>query len=164
MGKRNGAAPSYGTPEQAAKLRTIIAEHRDVQGALLPVLQKAQELYGYLPIDVQKIVAEGVNLPLAEVAGVVSFYAFFSEERCGRYVIRICKSAPCHVKAATATLRSFEDVLGIRAGETTPDRKFTLLTCECLGVCDKAPAVMVNQEVFGPILPEDAVDFLAQFK
>jgi NADP-reducing hydrogenase subunit HndA len=163
VGKRKDAASFYGTSEQAAKLQTIIAEHKDVQGALLPVLQKAQELYGYLPIEVQKIVADGLNLPLAEVAGVVSFYAFFSDEKCGEYIIRMCKSAPCHIKAAAATLRAVEDALGIKAGETTPDGKFTLLTCECLGVCDIAPAVMVNREVFGPILPKDAAKFLAQF-
>ena len=164
MGKRKNTVPFYGTPEQAAKLQKIVAEHKDVQGALLPVLQKAQELYGYLPIEVQKIVAEGLNLPLAEVASVVSFYAFFTDEKCGRYIIRMCKSAPCHVKAAAATLRAVKDVLGIKAGETTPDGKFTLVTCECLGVCDKAPAVMVIEEVFGPILPEGTAKFLVQFE
>ena len=164
MGKRRDAAPFYGTPEQAATLQTIIAEHKDVQGALLPVLQKAQELYGYLPIEVQKIVADGLNLPLAEAAGVVSFYAFFSGKKCGRHIIRMCKSAPCHVKAAAATLRAVKDILGIEVGETTADGRFTLVTCECLGVCDKAPAVMVNEEVFGPILPEGAAKFIAQFE
>ncbi|MEW5959739.1 MAG: NAD(P)H-dependent oxidoreductase subunit E [Chloroflexota bacterium] len=164
MGKRKNAAPFYETPEQAAKLQTIITEHKAVPGALLPVLQKVQELYGYLPLEVQKIVADGLNLPLAEVAGVVSFYAFFSDEKCGRYIIRMCKSAPCHVKAAAATLRAVKDTLGIEAGETTPDGKFTLVTCECLGVCDKAPAVMVNREVFGPILSEGTAGFLAQFE
>jgi NADH:ubiquinone oxidoreductase subunit E len=164
VGKQKNAAPFQGTPEQEAKLREIIAEHKDMQGGLMPLLQKAQELYGYLPIEVQKSVAEGLNLPLAEVAGVVSFYAFFTDEQYGRYIIRMCKSAPCHVKTAAATLRAFKSALGIKAGETTPDGKFTLVTCECLGLCDRAPAVMVNKEVFGPILPEDAAKFLAQFE
>jgi NADP-reducing hydrogenase subunit HndA len=164
VGKQKNAAPFCGSPEQATKLQTIIAEHKDVPGALLPVLQRAQELYGYLPIEVQKIVARELRLPLAEVAGVVSFYAFFTIEKCGRYILRMCKSAPCHVKEAAATLQAFRNVLSIKAGETTPDGKFTLLTCECLGICDKAPAVMVNQEVFGPILPEGAAKFLAQFE
>jgi NADH:ubiquinone oxidoreductase subunit E len=162
--KGKTATPFQGTPEQEAKLREILAGHQEIQGALLPVLQQAQELYGCLPIEVQKIIAEGRNLPLAEVAGVISFYAFFTTEPCGRHIIRMCKSAPCHVKSAAATLKTIEDTLGIKVGETTPDGKFTLVTCECLGICDKAPAVMVNNAVFGPILPEDAAKFLSQFE
>jgi NADP-reducing hydrogenase subunit HndA len=162
--KRNNTAPFYETPEQEAKLQKIIVEHKDVQGVLLPVLEMAQELYGYLPIEVQKRVAGGLKLPLAEVAGVVSFYDFFTDEKCGRYIIRMCKSAPCHIKAGGATFNALKDTLGIKMGETTPDGKFTLVACECLGICDKAPAVMVNQEVFGPILPEGLAKFLAQFE
>ena len=164
VGEQKNAAPFQGMPEQETKLREIIAGHKGKPGALLPVLQKAQKLYGYLPVEVQTIVAADLNLPLAEVAGVVSFYAFFTDEKCGRYIIRMCKSAPCHVKSAAATLKAFKDTLGIEVGETTPDGKFTLVTCECLGICDRAPAAIVNDAVFGPILPEDAAKFLAQFE
>lgn len=164
VNQRNDALPFQGTPEQAEKLRRIIAEYRSREGALLPLLQKAQELYGYLPLEVQKDVASGLDLPLAEVAGVVSFYAFFNTEPCGRYIIRMCKSAPCHLQAAAETLAAIKTALGIETGQTTPDGKFSLLTCECLGVCDRAPAVMVNDEVFGPILPGNAQKFLAQFE
>lgn len=164
MGKRENAAPFYETSEQAAKLQMIVAEHKDVPGILLQVLEKAQELYGYLPLEVQKRVAEGLQLPLAEVAGVVSFYEFLSGEKCGRYIVRMCKSAPCHVREAAATLQALKDALGIRIGETTVDGKFTLLTCGCLGVCNQAPAVMVNHEVFGPVVAEGVAKFLAQFE
>jgi NADP-reducing hydrogenase subunit HndA len=162
MAKIKIAVPFDGTPGKDAKLREIIGSYKGTQGALMPVLQKAQELYGYLPIQVQKIIAEGLNLPLAQVAGTLSFYSFFTSEKCGNYIIRVCKSAPCHINGATSTLRAFEDALGIKPGETTPDGKFTLLTSECLGICDRAPAIMVNNEVFGPILTGDAANFLAQ--
>jgi NADP-reducing hydrogenase subunit HndA len=154
----------YGTPEQEAKLQETIASYKDVKGALLPVLRKAQDLYGYVPVEVQKIVAEGLGLPPAQVAGTLSFYSFFTSEKCGRYIIRMCKSAPCHLREAALTLQAFENALGIKAGGTTPDGKFTLVTCECLGICDRAPAVMVNDEVFGPVLSGDVAEFLAQFE
>ncbi|NTV91266.1 MAG: NAD(P)H-dependent oxidoreductase subunit E [Clostridiales bacterium] len=163
MAKRKSAVPFYMTQEQEAKLQEIIAEHRDIEGALLPVLQKAQELCGYVPIEVQGIIAEGLNLKLSQVAGTLSFYSLFQEEKCGRHIIRMCKSAPCHVKAAGKTLKAFEAILGIKAGETTSDGKFTLFTCECLGICDRSPAVMVDNAVFGPVPAEDVSGFLAQF-
>ena len=152
------------TAQQETKLREFIAEYKDVPGALLPVLEKAQEACGYLPMEALEIIADGLDIPLSKVAGTAGFYSFLSSEKCGRYVIRMCKSAPCQVNGTAATLKALEDALGIKAGETTPDGKFTLQTYDCLGLCDRAPAVMVNDEVFGPVFSEDVPEFLARFE
>lgn len=152
------------TAQQETKLREIMAEYKDVRGALLPMLEKAQVTCGYLPIEALEIIADGLGIPLSKVAGTAGFYSFLSSEKCGRYVIRMCKSAPCHVNGAAATLKALEDALGIKVGETTPDGKFTLQTDDCLGICDRAPAVMVNDEVFGPVFLEAVPKFLAGFE
>lgn len=164
MVKRENNRAVDGTKKQEAKLRELVGQYKNMPGALIPVLQKAQELYGYLPIEVLKVVADGLNLPLAQVAGVASFYTFFKNEKCGKYLIRMCKNAPCHVKEAATTLKALEASLGIKVGETTPDGKFTLETCDCLGICERAPAVMVNNEVFGPLLSKDVAQFLVNFE
>lgn len=146
------------------KMEQILAHWRDIPGNLVPVLQEAQRLYGHLPVEVLESVAAGLDLPLSQVASVASFYSFFHGEKYGRYVIRMCKSAPCHVKDAGETLAALEKELGIPVGNTTEDGVFTLLTCECLGVCDRAPAVMVNETVYGPVRPEDVPGFLKRIR
>jgi NADH:ubiquinone oxidoreductase subunit E len=151
------------TPSLEAGLRDVIQAHADQPGALMPVLQAAQELYGYLPVDVQKTIAEGLGLPLSQVTGVVGFHDFLKADKGARYTIRACRNLPCHVRAAKETLEAFEKILGIMAGETTADGKFELVACDCLGVCDKSPAVMVNGTVFGPIRPSEVASFLSRF-
>jgi NADP-reducing hydrogenase subunit HndA len=156
--------PFKGSPEQEAKLRNVIESYADMKGALIPVLHKAQEIYGYLPIEVQRIVADGINIPLAQISSVVSFYDFFNDAANARYTIRMCNSLPCQVKGSSDTISAIEEALGIKDGETTSDGRFALKICECLGVCDRAPAIMVNNEVFGPILPGDVAEFLKKFE
>jgi NADP-reducing hydrogenase subunit HndA len=163
MTNRKPFLPFHREQLQEKKLKEIIAEHKDVKGSLIPVLQKAQALYGYLPIEVQSTIARGLNLPLAHVSSVVSFYNFITSDKCGKYLIRICKSAPCHIQASALTQKAFENILKIKAGETTPDGKFTLVTCQCLGICDRAPAVMINDMAFGLVLPQDVTKILAYF-
>ena len=103
------------------------------------------------------------GVPTARIYGVTTFYAMFSNEKRGENLIRMCKSAPCHVKGAKAVLRAFEEALGVACGETTADGKFTLETCECLGICDISPAVMINGEVFGNLTPEGVRGLLANY-
>lgn len=133
----------------------IIQRWKDVPGSLVPVLQEAQRQCGHLGVEVLERVAAGLELPLSRVASVASFYSFFHAEQYGRYVIRLCESAPCHIRRTQDTLEAFRRELGVDVGQTTSDGLFTLLTCQCLGVCDRAPAVMVNETVYGPVLPED---------
>jgi NADH:ubiquinone oxidoreductase subunit E len=152
------------TAQQETRLRELVTECKDVPGALLQVLEKAQEACGYLPLEALALIADGLAIPLARVAGAAGFYPFFSGEKCGRYVIRMCRSAPCHVNGAAATLRALEDALRIKVGETTPDGRFTLQAYDCLGLCDRAPAVMVNDTVFGPVFSGDVKEFLTGFE
>jgi len=146
------------------RIKEIIAENRRIAGALLPVLQRIQEIYGWLPPAALEAVAEGLDIPPAEVVGTVSFYSFLNTEKPGTYIIRVCKSAPCHIQGTAATIEALEKCLGIKVGDTTSDGKFTLRACECLGICDRAPAVMVNEEVFGPVRAGDVADLLSKFE
>lgn len=152
-------------PEQLdARLDQVIADWKDAPGALLPVLQEAQRIYGYLDPAVLQRVADGLGLSAADVASTASFYSFFNREQYGRHIIRLCTSAPCHVNAAGATRAALEEELGIRMGQTTPDGLFSLLDCECLGVCDRAPAVLIDETIYGPVRPQDVKTLLAPYR
>ena len=151
------------TPEQDARLAAVIAEYKPIPGTLITVLQEAQRIYGWLPLEVMQKIADGLELPLSQVVGVESFYTFFNNQPYGRHIIRMCKSAPCHISGAAETLEALKDALGIDVGGTTADGKFSLLLCDCLGVCDKSPAVLIGDEVFGPVHPEDVPALLAKF-
>lgn len=151
-------------PAVLAKVAAIAAPWKGREDMLLEVLKQAQAIAGNaVPEDVAAVIAKEMNVPKAKVFGVLSFYAFFSIEKRGENIIRMCKSAPCHVTGAAETLQALEQALGIPVGGTTADGKFTLETCECLGICDLAPAIMVNDEVFGPVWAGDVKDFIAKF-
>ena len=140
--------------EKLAKLQAIIAENKGKQGALIQVLHEAQLIYGYLPIEVQKVIAEGMNIPLAEVYGVVTFYAQFSLKPKGEYKISICLGTACYVKGADLVLDKFKEQLNIEVGDCTADGKFSLDACRCIGACGLAPVLTVNEEVYGRLTPD----------
>lgn len=152
-----------GTPEMERRLRQVLSAYAGVSGALVPVLQEAQKIYGYLDPAVLTMVAEALDMTVSQVASVASFYSFFNRRQYGKNIIRVCRSAPCHVNGAEETRRALESALGISVGGTTEDGKFSLLACECLGVCDRAPAIMINETVYGPIHPEDVSGLLAAY-
>lgn len=149
--------------EKLAKLQAIIAENKDKQGALIHVLHDAQLIYGYLPIEVQKVIAEGMNIPLAEVYGVVTFYAQFSLKPKGEYKISICLGTACYVKGADLVLDKFKEQLKIEVGDCTEDGKFSLDACRCIGACGLAPVLTVNNDVYGRLVPEDVPGILAKY-
>ena len=155
MAKTKTAVPFMGTAEQKAKLEEVIANYKGVSGALMPVLQKAQEIYGYLPVEVQTMVAEGLDVPLEEVYGVSTFYAQFTLNPKGKYQISVCMGTACYVKGAGDVLTALENKLGIKAGSVTPDRMFSLDACRCLGACGLAPVMTINGEVYGQLVPSD---------
>ena len=155
--------PFNGTPEQEAKLREIIAAHKDMQGALIPVLHEAQEVYGYLPIEVQSIIAEGLGISLAEVYGVVTFYAQFSLNPKGKYEIGVCLGTACYVKGSGDILDKFKELLGIDVGECTPDGKFSLGATRCVGACGLAPVVTVKDDVYGRLTVDDVQGILDKY-
>ena len=158
------AVPYQGTPEQEAKLREVIAAHKGQPGATMPVLQAAQDIFGYLPEEVQIMIAEGLDIPLSEVYGVVSFYTQFSLNPKGRYQISVCLGTACYVKGAGTILEAVQKKLGIGPGGITPDGKFSLDACRCIGACGLAPVMMINEDVYGRLTPDQIPGILDSYQ
>ncbi len=156
--------PFNGTEEQKEKLLAVIANHKDEKGAVIPVLHEAQDIYGYLPIEVQEIISEGLNVPLAEIYGIVTFYTQFSLNPKGQYQIGVCLGTACYVKGSGDILEKIKQRLGIDVGECTPDGKFSLDATRCIGACGLAPVLTVNDEVFGRLTVDDVDDILAKYQ
>ena len=163
MAFKKSAVPFAGTPEQEKKLRKIIAEHKDDPGALMPILQQAQEIYGYLPIEVQTIIAEEMDISLEKVYGVVTFYAQFSINPKGKYKISVCLGTACYVKGSGDIYNKLQERLGIAGGEITPDGKFSLDACRCIGACGLAPVLTVNEDVYGRLTVDDVDKILEKY-
>ena len=157
------SVPFKGTKEQEAKLKEIIASLKETPGCLMPVMQQAQELYGYLPIEVQTMIAEGLNIPLEEVYGVATFYSQFTLQPKGKYNISVCLGTACYVKGSGAIYEKLQEELGIKGGECTPDGKFSLNACRCLGACGLAPVMMINDEVYGRLTPDAIPAILSKY-
>ena len=137
--------------EQVAKLDGIIARHKGKPGGLIPVLEEAQVVLDYLPISVQKKIADGLNLPLAQVYGVVTFYSFFTMKPRGRHTVRVCLGTACYVRGGKSIAESIAKEYKVEEGETTPDRRFTYETVRCLGACGLAPVIVVDENVHGRV-------------
>ena len=163
MSFKKANVPFAGTPEQEAELRKVIAENKDEKGALMPIMQKAQDIYGYLPIEVQTIIADEMGIPLEKVYGVATFYAQFSLNPKGEYQISVCLGTACYVKGSGDIYAKLEEILGIKGGECTADRKFSLDACRCVGACGLAPVMTINGEVFGRITPNDVQGILDRY-
>lgn len=163
MAKTTGTIPFKGTPEQQIRLEEFIAEHNGDKSALMAVLQKAQEIYGYLPIEVQTMVATKLDIPLEEVYGVVTFYSQFSLYPKGEYKISVCLGTACYVKGAGDVFDKLTKSLNIKSGECTPDGKFSLDACRCIGACGLAPVLTVNEDVYGKVTVDDIDTILAKY-
>ena len=137
------------------ELEEIIEKYKETPGALIPVLHEAQDLYGYLPFEVQKIIADGLNIPVAKVYGVVTFYSQFSLNPKGKYRVSVCLGTACYVKGAAEILDKLKERLSIDVGECTDDGLFSLDSCRCIGACSLAPVVTITEEVYGKLVPED---------
>ena len=164
MQKRISNLPFQGTKEQEAKLFEIIEKHKNEKGAIMPVLQEAQEVYGYLPVEVQTMVAEGLGVPLEEVFGVSTFYSQFSLTPKGKYNISICLGTACYVKGAAAVLDKVSQTIGIQPEECTQDGKFSLTACRCVGACGLAPVMTINDDVYGRLTPDEVPGILAKYE
>lgn len=154
MKKKLTTVAFNGTEEQLNQLDALIAEHKDEQGALMPILQGAQGIYGYLPIEVQQHIAEKTDHPLAEVYGVASFYSQFILNPKGDYAVNVCLGTACYVKGAGLLMDKLESLLGIKSGEITADRRFSLDATRCIGACGLAPVLTINEEVYGRLTPD----------
>lgn len=155
--------PFQGTKEQEAQLCAAIKEHEGEPGLLMPVLQKAQEIYGYLPIEVQEFIAQQLSISMEKVYEVVTFYSQFSLSPKGQYNVSVCLGTACYVKGAGDVFAKFEERLGIHGGECTNDGKFSLEACRCIGACGLAPVLTVNDEVFGKLTVDDVDKILAKY-
>lgn len=163
MQKRISTLPFNDTPEQAKKLDEVIERLKSQEGPVLPALHEAQDIYGYLPYEVQKKIAEGLDVSLEEVYSVSTFYSQFTLTPKGKYHISICLGTACYVKGADKILDGFIEKLGIQSEECTEDGKFSLTACRCIGACGLAPVITVNDDVYGRLEPEDVDKILAKY-
>lgn len=150
--------------ERYLKLDALIKEYSGKAGALIPVLHKAQQIFGYLPKDVQIKVAEGLGVALSEVSGVITFYSFFTTVPRGQHTIGICMGTACYVKGAAQVLQKLQDELKVEVGGTTADGLFTLTVTRCLGACGLAPVMMIGEDVYGRLTPEKIPEILNHYR
>jgi NADH:ubiquinone oxidoreductase subunit E len=149
--------------EKMEKLEHVLIEHKNQLGALMPVLHKTQELFGYIPEEAQKRISEVLNIPMAEIYGVATFYSRFTLNPRGQNTISVCLGTACYVKNSQGVLDKLKEELNLKEGETSKDGKFTLEATRCLGCCGLAPVMMINEEVFGKLVPEDIPEILKKY-
>ena len=164
MKKAMTSVPFHGTAEQLAALDAVIAENKTQAGALMPVLQKAQDIYGYLPVEVQKHIAAELDIPYSEVFGVVTFYSQFQLNPKGAHPVAVCLGTACYVKGSGIIMEKFEEMLGIKSGAITSDLRFSLDATRCIGACGLAPVMTIGEDVYGRLEPSMLKDILAKYQ
>ncbi|MBM3187265.1 MAG: NADH-quinone oxidoreductase subunit NuoE [Chloroflexi bacterium] len=145
-----------------APLDEVLDQYRGQDGAAIPVLQKAQEIYGYLPQEVLERISRRLGMPFSQLYGVATFYAQFYLERRGRHTVRCCDGTACHVRGAPKVIAALERELGVQAGETTPDYRVTLEVVYCLGSCGLSPVAVIDDHVVGRLVPTKAVELVRE--
>ncbi len=153
-----------GTAEQKEALDAVIAKHKGEAGALMPVLQEAQEIYGYLPEEVQRMIAAGLDVPYSEVFGVVTFYAQFLLNPKGQHPVAVCLGTACYVKGSGILMEKLETLLGIKNGGITEDLKFSLDATRCIGACGLAPVLTIGEDVYGRLEPSQLEGILKKYQ
>ncbi|HBK84601.1 MAG TPA: NAD(P)H-dependent oxidoreductase subunit E [Firmicutes bacterium] len=146
------------------ELAKVVEEYRGMEGALIMVLHRAQEIFGYLPEEVQKFVAKEMDLPLSEVYGVTTFYSYFSLKPRGTYRIAVCLGTACYVRGSAEIVSAIEKHLNIKVNDTTDDGRFTLEVSRCIGACGLAPVMTVNEDVYGRLTPDKVPEILAKYQ
>ena len=152
-----------GTKEQESELLKVIEKYKGTEGALIPTLHEAQEIYGYLPVEVQQIISDGLGISMAEIYGVVTFYTQFTTNPKGRYKIAVCLGTACYVKGSGDILEKIMEKLGSGVGECSEDGKYSLDATRCIGACGLAPVMTVNDDVYGRLVPDDVEGILAKY-
>ena len=164
MLKKLSSIPFSGTPEQEEQLKAVIEKNKDDKSMLMHVMQEAQGIYGYLPYEVQVMIAEGMDVPLEKVYGVATFYAQFSLSPKGENHVAVCLGTACYVKGSGVIFEKFQELLGIGADECTADKKFSLTASRCIGACGLAPVLTVNEEVYGRLTVDDVPGIVAKYR
>ena len=150
-------------PHDLNRLDDVLKKHKGEEGALIPILQEAQEIYGYLSEEVLNHIGKRLHVPRSRIFGVITFYAQFYTTPRGRHTMRICRGTACHVRGGKDVLRAVEQSLGIRENETTPDFKFTFETVACLGACALSPVLLVDKNYYGKLTPAKVEQVLKQY-
>ena len=164
MKKKWTAVEFHGTPEQEEKLLAVIAKYDGVKGKMMPILQEAQEIYGYLPVEVQKIIAEKTGVSLEEVYGIATFYSQFKLNPDGQIAIAVCLGTACYVKGSGDVLDEISKQLGVAVGGISEDGRYSLDATRCIGACGLAPVLTVNGEVYGRMTKADVATVLAKYR
>ncbi|MEI7596656.1 MAG: NADH-quinone oxidoreductase subunit NuoE [Bacteroidota bacterium] len=150
--------------KQIQELKDICKSFNNEAGELINVLHKAQHHFGYLPADVQEVIAEGLRIPVAKVFGVVTFYSYFTMTPKGEHPISICMGTACYVRGAEKVLEEFKRILKIQVGETSVDGKFSLSSLRCVGACGLAPVVMIGEKTYGRVSPDGVKDIIKEYQ
>ncbi len=149
--------------QKLSQIQNVINLHKDLEGSLIQVLHSAQEIYGSLPLAVQEFIAKGMDIPVSEVSGVVTFYSFFSTKPRGEHTIRVCMGTACYVRGGKKLIDNLENILDIPLGETTADNKFTFEVARCIGACGLAPAIMIDDVVYKQVNATKLESIIAKY-
>ena len=163
MKKKLTTVEFHGTKEQEMQLLDVIAKYEGVPGKTMPILQEAQELYGYLPLEVQKIVARETGIPVEEIYGITTFYSQFKLNPSGKYAIAVCLGTACYVKGSGDIIEECSRILNVAVGSTSADGKYSLEATRCIGACGLAPVLTINGEVYGRLVAKDMAGILAKY-
>lgn len=164
MAETKKKIPFKGTKEQEEQLKKVIEELKHEKGCLMPVMQEAQNIYGYLPLEVQTMIADGLNVPLEKVYGVSTFYSQFSLTPKGKHTVSVCLGTACYVKGSGDIYNKLMEILGIVGGECTEDGMFSLEACRCVGACGLAPVMIVDDDVHGRITVDDVEEIIDNYR
>jgi len=146
------------------KVKDITKKFKVMKGALIPVLHEVQKLFGYLPEEALQVVSEELNISMSEIYGVSTFYSQFTLEPKGEHIIKVCLGTACYVKGAQDILERFSSILEVEVGKTIRDGKFTLEAARCLGACGLAPVIIVDDKVYGRLIPDDVIRIIEEYK
>ena len=163
MKKKPTTVVFNGTAEQESALLAVIEKYRGVKGSMIPILQQAQDIYGYLPYEVQKIVSDKTGVSLEEIYGIVSFYSQFKLNPDGKVAISVCLGTACYVKGSQSVLDRISQKLNVEVGGTSPDGKYSLAATRCVGACGLAPVMTINEDVYGRVRLDEVDDILEKY-
>ena len=162
----NGKPEVGSSPEEQAlyaQVAKVIEQYKGREGSLIMVLHAAQEIFGYLPMELQQFIADGMDIPVSEVCGVVSFYSFFSTQKRGKHTIRMCQGTACYVRGGKKVVEAIKKELGVEVGGTTADGQYTFEIVRCIGSCGLAPAMMIDDDVYKQVTPAKLRGILAKY-
>ena len=162
--KKMTTIPFNGTQKQKEELDAVIEELRGEEGALMPIMQRAQDIYGYLPLEVQRYIALGLDIPVSEVYGVATFYSQFLLNPKGEHPVSVCLGTACYVKGSGKLMERLETLLGVKNGEITADCRFSLDATRCIGACGLAPVLTIGEDVYGRLEPAELDGILAKYR